>query len=119
MSGVAKTFSPILALQISIKAGHETAIELPNSFNALQYIVRGQLESQGGFVYDQETLLNYQQGPESVLVRAKEDSEVLFLAGEPIDEPLAQWGPYVMNTQTEILEAMRDYQKGKMGFYVD
>ena len=119
LKGLVKTYSPILVLQISIKAGQETVIAVPASFNALQYIVRGQLESQGGFVYDQETLLNYQQGAEPILIKAKVDSEVLFLAGEPIDEPLAQWGPYVMNTQTEILEAMRDYQMGKMGFYVD
>jgi redox-sensitive bicupin YhaK (pirin superfamily) len=41
---------------------------------------------------------------------------LLFLSGEPINEKIATYGPYVMNTQTEILEAMRDYQMGKMGF---
>lgn len=119
VSGVAKILSPMLVLQISIKSGAETSIEVPPSFNAMQYIVKGQLESHSGFVYDQETLLNFRQGGEAVLIKANQDSEVLFLAGEPINEPIAQWGPYVMNTQTEILEAMRDYQMGKMGFYVD
>jgi len=41
---------------------------------------------------------------------------LLFLSGEPINEKIATYGPYVMNTQTEILEAMRDYKMGKMGF---
>jgi len=44
---------------------------------------------------------------------------VLLLSGTPIGEPVAQWGPYVMNTQTEIMEAMRDYQMGKMGVYTE
>jgi redox-sensitive bicupin YhaK (pirin superfamily) len=47
------------------------------------------------------------------------DTEILVLCGEPIEEPLAQYGPFVMNSQTEIMEAMRDYQMGKMGFYID
>ena len=44
---------------------------------------------------------------------------VSTLAGAPLEEPVAQWGPYVMNTQSELLEAMRDFQQGKMGFYID
>ena len=39
-----------------------------------------------------------------------------FLSGTPFNEKVASWGPYVMNTQTEIMEALRDYQMGKMGF---
>ncbi|GAB5551667.1 MAG: pirin family protein [Saprospiraceae bacterium] len=119
VSGPIRTLSPVLVLQISIKKGTETGIMVPESYNAIQYIVKGQLESQAGFEQPKETLLNYQQDGNAVYLKALEDSEVLLLAGEPINEPLAQWGPYVMNTQTEILEAMRDYQQGKMGFYVD
>lgn len=45
--------------------------------------------------------------------------EVLLMSGIPIGEPVAQWGSYVMNTQTEVMEALRDYQMGKMGVYTE
>jgi len=49
-------------------------------------------------------------------VTGTKDSKLLLLSGEPFNEKVASWGPYVMNTQTEIMEALRDYKQGKMGF---
>jgi redox-sensitive bicupin YhaK (pirin superfamily) len=60
--------------------------------------------------------LNLIKNGEGISIEAKSDSLLLFLSGEPFNEPIATYGPYVMNTQTELLEAMRDYQMGKMGF---
>ena len=48
-----------------------------------------------------------------------EDSQFLLLCGKPLNEKVTQHGPYVMNTQTEVLEAMRDYQMGKMGILIE
>lgn len=117
--GPAQTHTPILALQLAVQGGVTTSVDIPEDDNSMLYLLRGQLESVNGFVYEAGTLLHYKKDGASVMIKAREDAEILFLAGAPIDEPLAQWGPYVMNTQTEILEAMRDYQMGKMGFYVD
>ena len=50
---------------------------------------------------------------------AKKESNLLILSGVPIKEKVTQYGPYVMNTQTEIMEAMRDYQQGKMGILIE
>ena len=61
-------------------------------------------------------LMEFQQDGEGISIKAEEDSVLLFLSGEPIEETVATYGPYVMNSQTELLEAMRDYQMGKMGF---
>jgi redox-sensitive bicupin YhaK (pirin superfamily) len=61
-------------------------------------------------------LIRFNQDGDGFAIKAVEDSLLLFLSGEPINEEVATYGPYVMNTQTELLEAMRDYQMGKMGF---
>ena len=48
-----------------------------------------------------------------------EDTRILLLSGQPLNEPVVSHGPFVMNTQTQIMEAMRDYQKGKMGILIE
>jgi redox-sensitive bicupin YhaK (pirin superfamily) len=50
-----------------------------------------------------------------VTVDAREDSRVLVMSGEPIEEPIARYGPFVMNTKAELIQAVQDYQSGKMG----
>lgn len=117
--GPAMTYSPILAIKADLEAGAETFIEIPAGYNALAYILHGEVGLSSGFDYPGETLLYFKEDGDGFSLKAKEDSRLLILAGEPIDEPVASWGPYVMNTQTEIMEALRDYQMGKMGVYVD
>jgi hypothetical protein len=117
--GPVMTYSPILAIKAELQAGGETFIEIPTGYNALAYILTGNIQLSTGFAYNSETLLHFNKDGNGFLLKAKADSQLLILAGEPLNEPVASWGPYVMNTQTEILEAMRDYQMGKMGVYVD
>jgi redox-sensitive bicupin YhaK (pirin superfamily) len=50
-----------------------------------------------------------------VTIEAKEDSRLLIMSGKPIEEPIARYGPFVMNTKAELIEAVQDYQAGKMG----
>ena len=96
----------------------EIDIELPENHPSLIYVLEGEI-----LVNNSETL---QKGKKQMLIfnqdgnyihfKAKQKSTLLILSGEPIKENITQYGPYVMNTQTEILEAMRDYQAGKMGY---
>ena len=76
-----------------------------------------------------DTIINEVDVPETKLVvfdyegttihlQAKAPTTLLFLAGTPIEEPVVSHGPFVMNTQTQIMEAMRDYQMGKMGVLI-
>ena len=117
--GPAETHTPILAVMAEMEADAETLVPIPEEFNAAIYILDGEIALSSGFAYGKETLLYFKNDGEAVTIKANTNSKLLILGGEPIAEPVAQWGPYVMNTQTEILEAMRDYQMGKMGFYVD
>jgi redox-sensitive bicupin YhaK (pirin superfamily) len=55
----------------------------------------------------------------SIKLKAEVATRVMMLAGEPLNEPVSTYGPFVMNTQTEIMEAMRDYQQGKMGVLIE
>lgn len=119
MQSPAMTYSPIVAIKADLKAGGETFIEIPENYNALAYILNGNVTLSSGFEYSGETLLYFKNDGDGFLLKATADSRLLILAGEPINEPVASWGPYVMNTQTEIMEAMRDYQMGKMGVYID
>ncbi len=118
-TGPAQTFSPIVAIKADFKAGGQTFVELPSNHNAMAYILEGNIQLDSGFNYPEETLLHFRNDGDGMRLKANADSRVLILSGEPIDEPVAQWGPFVMNTQTEIMQAMRDYQMGKMGFYVE
>ncbi|MFT5019746.1 MAG: redox-sensitive bicupin YhaK (pirin superfamily), partial [Polaribacter sp.] len=56
---------------------------------------------------------------ESITLEGLEETRAILLAGEPINEPLATYGPFVMNNQTQVMEALRDYQMGKMGVLIE
>ncbi|MBL7793533.1 MAG: pirin family protein [Saprospiraceae bacterium] len=119
IKGPARTFTPILALQVSLKEGGEIDIDLPADHNAFFYILDGNVQLNNNFSYSDATLIHLRNDGEGILLKGLAASRILVLSGQPIDEPVAQYGPFVMNTQTELLEAMRDYQMGKMGVYID
>ncbi len=117
LSGPAQTYSPLLILQLEAAAG--TLVELPinDSWNAFLYLLDGKIEWKNGQQAVGEQLVLFNQDGDGCSFEAIDNTRILLLAGEPIHEPMVQHGPFVMNTQTEILEAMRDYQMGRMGVY--
>lgn len=117
--GVVDTFSPMLIIQTKILVGGKTEIPIPENFNACIYILAGKIILNGNFSYSIGQMIHFANVGEGISLEGLQDAEILVLCGEPIEEPLAQYGPFVMNNQTEIMEAIRDYQMGKMGFYVD
>lgn len=117
--GPARTRTELMALQVSLAKTGFVQIPLPPGHNAFVYIVNGKVQLNDNWAYEKEHLIQFRLDGAGIALRAEADSEVLLLSGLPINEPVAQWGPYVMNTQTEVMEAMRDYQMGKMGFYTE
>lgn len=108
--------SDVLTAMIRMKAGSDYSLSLPVSNNVLLYILEGKLEVNSDKNVKQFDLVSFQHDAPNIEINAKTDCTLLLMAGNPIDEPLVTHGPFVMNSQTEILEAMRDYQNGKMGF---
>jgi len=117
--GIVNTFSPMIIIQTSILSGGKTQIPIPENFNACIYILSGEITLNDNFDYPAGKMIYFTNKGDGIGIEGLEDTEILVLCGEPIEEPLAQYGPFVMNSQTEIMEAMRDYQMGKMGFYID
>ncbi len=112
--GPARTYTPIVAAHVKLDAGATVELPIPASFNAYVYAVRGKGRSSTvGFATNQ--LVEYRADGDSVHVTASDPLDFLLLAGEPIDEPVVSWGPFVMNTREEIIQARDDYMAGRMG----
>ncbi len=103
-----------LYLDLEIPAGGRVAQVLPPTHNAFVYVYRGGVQIEGTQVPAQRmAILANDAGSDGVVLTAAAASRALLIAGSPLREPIAQYGPFVMNTNDEIFEAVRDYQAGK------
>jgi redox-sensitive bicupin YhaK (pirin superfamily) len=103
-----------LYLDLQLPAGATFAHALPAKFNAFVYVYRGAVEIDGTRVPAQRmAILKNAADSDGVVLRAVEPARVLLIAGLPLNEPIAQHGPFVMNTRDELIAAVQDYQAGK------
>jgi redox-sensitive bicupin YhaK (pirin superfamily) len=114
VKGAASTFSPVNVWDIHIKAGDELSFSVPEHFNTTSVVMQGAVKINGQEVKAVQTALFEQQGTE-ITITATEDTNLLLLSGEPINEPIFAYGPFVMNTEEEIITAINDYNAGKWG----
>ena len=119
LDGRIETESELLVIWSETNAGGSFTFNIDNHFNSMLYLIRGEIKIAGYGKVDKETLVVFENQPGDVEVLSDSDAQFLILAGAPMNEKVVQHGPYVMNSETEILEAMRDYQKGKMGILVE
>lgn len=115
VKGPAKTFSPVHLFDLRLMAGHQAELELPEGFNSSLFVLHGQVVVNGSQTVGEVEIGLFGQRGERVVLEAKHDATILLLSGEPIAEPIARYGPFVMNTRDEIIQAVQDYQAGKMG----
>ena len=108
--------SDVITGTLRMKAGSNYELNFPANHNVTFYVLEGELSLNSSQTIKQHDLVVFEKSEDNILLNAKADSKLLIMAGVPIDEPLVTHGPFVMNSETEILEAMRDYQQGKMGF---
>ena len=118
IKGVVHPVSPMLILRINLKKNGKLSVPVPSNFNALIYLLDGSLKT-GGKQIGEKNLVWYERSEGNILLEAFEDSRLILLSGNPLNEPVAASGPFVMNNTTEIMEAMRDYRMGKMGFLAE
>ena len=113
--GPAKTFTPIELYDVRLRAGHSMPLQIPNGYNVGLLILSGQASVEGAHRLSEADLAVFASTGESVTIIAEADATILVMAGEAIDEPVARYGPFVMNTKAELVQAMNDYNAGKMG----
>jgi redox-sensitive bicupin YhaK (pirin superfamily) len=114
VKGPAQTFTPVDLLDARLRAGQQLRLNLGDGFSAGLYVVQGNITVNGEAANAGELVVLDRKGAE-VAVDAVSDATVFVMNGAPIDEPVAGYGPFVMNTTQEIQQAFRDYHAGKLG----
>ena len=113
--GPARTFTPIELYDLRLRAGHSMPLQVPNGYNVGLLVLSGQASVERSHKLTEAELAVFASTGEPITIIAEEDATILVMAGEPIDEPVARYGPFVMNTKAELVQAVNDYQAGKMG----
>lgn len=116
--GPARIFSPQIHLKMEAQKGAKAQWEFPRSHNLLVFVLKGKLLIDKQEITKGKLAWMDESGDE-LAWECLEDARVLIVSGEPLKEPVATYGPFVMNNQTEIMEALRDAQSGKMGVLIE
>lgn len=112
--GPARTFTPINLWDIRLKAGARVKLDLPEGHTAMAAVLAGHVEINGAHAGEAE-IVRFQREGSAVEINTADDAIVLILTGEPINEPVFGYGPFVMNTRAEIVQAVNDFNAGRFG----
>jgi redox-sensitive bicupin YhaK (pirin superfamily) len=118
VKGVASTFTPIELQNCKFNKGAKANFPFPSNFNTALLVIEGVVKINETEIASDHFVLFENQG-ESFSVQAIENAVVLVLSGKPINEPIASQGPFVMNTRSEIIKAIEDFNSGKFGYLED
>lgn len=114
-SGAASTFSPINMWDVVLNAGKSHTFAVAESHNLIVLVLDGTVQFNGEEIARRGELITFERGGADVQIEANNEAKLLILTGEPLNEPIVGYGPFVMNTEAEIDQAMRDVQSGKFG----
>jgi quercetin 2,3-dioxygenase len=113
--GPALTFTPVELYDLQVCAGARVELTLPEGHSTSVFVLHGQVSVNGAAPAGEAELIVLKREGTLVTVEANGDSRLLVMSGKPIEEPIARYGPFVMNTKAEIVQAVEDYQAGRMG----
>jgi redox-sensitive bicupin YhaK (pirin superfamily) len=114
-AGPARTFTPMNIWDVRLNAGAHAEFDVPDDYTTGLFVLRGQLKLSDGELVGEAQLAVLEREGGKLALEALEDTTLLLLNGQPIAEPVVGYGPFVMNTQREIQQAIADYQSGRMG----
>lgn len=119
VKGPARTFTPINIWDLRLKADASLVLDLPKGHTSAVVVLSGHITVGGSHAAGEAEMVLLSRDGAGVTIDADGDATVLVLTGEPIDEPIASYGPFVMNTEAEIRSAVDDYNHGRFGQVAD
>ncbi|MCL8006621.1 pirin family protein [Gelidibacter japonicus] len=117
--GSASTFTPVHMFNAKLKKGGKADFQFPAEYNTALLVIEGNITVNGSKETPTDHLALMANDGETFQIEASDDAIVLVLSGQPINEPIAAQGPFVMNTRQELMEAFNDFNLGKFGYLED
>lgn len=118
-SGPASTFSPIHLMNARLNKDGRAAFSFPPDYNTALLVIEGSIKVNDNDLVPADNFVLFDNEGESFTLQALEDSIVLVMSGQPLNEPIAAHGPFVMNTRDELVQAYNDFHRGKFGYLED
>ena len=119
IKGPAYTFSPVNLFNAKLIMGAKANFNFIKKYNTGMLVIEGEVKINYSETAPENHFILFGHDGEDIVLEAVEKSVVLILSGEPINEPIASYGPFVMNTEAEIRQAYEDYNNGKFGYLED
>jgi redox-sensitive bicupin YhaK (pirin superfamily) len=119
MKGPAFTFAPVNLFNAKLIRGAKVNFSFNRNYNTGMLVIEGEVKINNSKTAPENHFILFGHDGEDIIVEAVEQSVVLVLSGEPINEPIASYGPFVMNTEAEIKQAYEDFRNGKFGYLDD
>lgn len=114
-AGPARTFTPMNVWDLRLAQGGYSTLALPEGWTAALLVLRGTVQVNGEAIAREAQMVVLDRAGQGLSIEANSDATVLLLSGEPIDEPIVGHGPFVMNNQQEIVQAITDFNSGRFG----
>ena len=115
VQGIARTFTPIEMYNLRLKGKTALAFTLPRDYNTGILVVEGNLRVNGNEMAPADNFILFRNDGEKITLETEESTTALVLSGQPIKEPIVAYGPFLMNTKEEIMDAFHDLNSGKFG----
>jgi quercetin 2,3-dioxygenase len=119
VKGPARTYTPMSVLDVRLNAMGQVELPFPARQNAGLLVMKGDITINGAAKATLHDFVVFENQGDRILVEAATQAQLLVLAGEPIGEPVVQYGPFVMNSRREIEQAIDDFNGGKFGHLED